>query len=75
MGYVIPDDIDDRITALVASGQFASRDDVLRAAIKALEFRHNEIAAIQAGIDDMDAGRVTSIRDFDRDFRQRNNIL
>ena len=33
-----------------------------------------EVAAIQAGIDDMNAGRVRSLREWDREFRTQHNI-
>ena len=35
---------------------------------------NEEVAAIQAGIDDMEAGRVQSLREFDREFRRRKNM-
>jgi putative addiction module CopG family antidote len=74
MAYQLPADIDERISALLETGRYESRDDVLRAAIHALERHRNEVAAIQEGIDDMEAGRVMPLREFDRDFRERNNI-
>ena len=39
-----------------------------------LRSREDEVLAIQEGIDDMEAGRMTPIRDFDREFRQRNGL-
>jgi Arc/MetJ-type ribon-helix-helix transcriptional regulator len=74
MANQIPADIDERVSALLATGRYESRDDVLRAAILALELHRDEVTAIQEGIDDMEAGRVMPLREFDRDFRERNNI-
>ena len=74
MANQIPADIDERVSALLATGRYESRDDVLRAAIRALELHRDEVTAIQEGIDDMEAGRVMPLREFDRDFRERNNI-
>ena len=74
MANQIPADIDERVSALLATGRYESRDDVLRAAIRALELHRDEVTAIQEGIDDMEAGRVMPLREFDRDFRGRNNI-
>ena len=56
------------------TGQYASEDEVLREALRALKLRDDEVAAIQEGIDDMEAGRVKPLREFDREFRERKNI-
>jgi putative addiction module CopG family antidote len=58
----------------VATGVFASPDEVVREALAALRDREAEVLAIQEGIDDMEAGRVRPIREFDREFRQRNGL-
>jgi len=58
----------------IATGSYTSHDEVLREALAALRFREQEVAAIQEGIDDMEAGRITPLRDFDREFRRRKNI-
>jgi len=55
----------------VAAGVFATPDEVLREALAALRDREQEVIAIQEGIDDMEAGRMRPIREFDREFRQR----
>jgi hypothetical protein len=39
-----------------------------------LRSREEEVCAIQEGIDDMEAGRVMPLRDFDREFRRRNAL-
>ena len=58
MPYDLPADLRQEIEQRMASGQYASEEDVLREAMRALKSREEEIAAIQAGIDDMEAGRV-----------------
>lgn len=58
----------------IASGSFNSPDDVLREALAALRSRDEEVLAIQQGIDDMEAGRLTPVREFDRTFRERNSL-
>jgi Arc/MetJ-type ribon-helix-helix transcriptional regulator len=65
-------DVWDEIQRQIATGSFASHDDVLREALVALRFREEEVLAIQQGIDDMEAGRVMPLHDFDREFRHRN---
>jgi Arc/MetJ-type ribon-helix-helix transcriptional regulator len=58
----------------VGTGVFANPDEVLREALAALRDRECAVLAIQGGIDDMEAGRVRPIREFDRDFRSRNGL-
>jgi putative addiction module CopG family antidote len=74
MAYQIPVDVEEQIQEQLATGGYSSQDDVLREALRALRWRNQEVAAIQEGIEDMEAGRVKPLREFDRDFRQRNNI-
>jgi putative addiction module CopG family antidote len=74
MSVDLAPDIWNEIRRQLASGVFASPDEVLREALAALRSREEEVLAIQEGIDDMEAGRMTLIRDFDRDFRQRNGL-
>jgi Arc/MetJ-type ribon-helix-helix transcriptional regulator len=65
-------DVWDEIQRQIATGSFASHDDVLREALVALRFREEEVLAIPQGIDDMEAGRVMPLHDFDREFRRQN---
>jgi len=71
MQYEVPPDVDQQIRQHVATGQYASEAEVLREAMRALESRDQEIAAIQAGIDDMEAGRIRPFEEVDADIRQR----
>ena len=74
MSVDLAPDVWDEIQRQIATGSFSSHDEVLREALAALRFRKNEVLAIQEGINDMEAGRVTPIREFDRDFRRRNAL-
>ena len=74
MQYQFPDDVDALIRQQIATGHYSSEDEVIREALRALCHQDQEIAAIQEGIDDMQAGRVRSFREFDRKFRQRKGI-
>ena len=74
MSVDIAADVWSEIQRQLATGAFASHDELLREALTALRFRNEELAAIGAGIDDMEAGRLTPIRDFDRQFRERNGL-
>jgi putative addiction module CopG family antidote len=72
--YQFPPDLDGEIKERMKTGRYDSEDDVLREALRALKWRDDEVAAIQAGIDDMEAGRVKPLREFDEEFRRRKNI-
>jgi putative addiction module CopG family antidote len=74
MSVDLSPDIWNEIQRQVATGVFATPDDVLREALAALRDREQEVLAIQEGIDDMEAGRVRPIREVDREFRQRNGL-
>jgi predicted transcriptional regulator len=47
---------------------------VLRNALEALQQRDEDLAAITAGIADMEAGRYRPFAEIDAEFRQRHNI-
>jgi putative addiction module CopG family antidote len=67
-------DVWNEIQRQIAAGGYSSHDELLREALAALRYREEEVRAIQQGIDDMEAGRVTPLEDFDREFRRRNGI-
>ena len=58
----------------LATGEYDSEEDVLLDAMRSLQREKDDLAAIQAGIEDMEAGRVTPLRDFDREFCAKKNI-
>jgi putative addiction module CopG family antidote len=74
MSIDIAPDVLNAIQRQLATGSYSSPDELLREALAALESRDAEVLAIQEGIDDMEAGRVTPLRDFDREFRRRNGL-
>jgi len=71
MPYDLPPDVQDQIREHIATGLYSSEDDVLRAALRALAFRRDELAAVQAGIDDMEAGRLSPFEEVDADIRRQ----
>jgi putative addiction module CopG family antidote len=75
MSIDLASDVWSEIQRQISAGRYSSHDEVLREALSALRFRDQEVLAIQEGIDDMDAGRVTPLSEFDCDFRQRNGML
>jgi putative addiction module CopG family antidote len=72
MNYPLPVDLQQRIDAQLAGGGFASAEDVLRAAIGALERRQRGLAQLQAMVAEADedaaAGRMGP---FDRQALKR----
>lgn len=55
----------------VASGMYASADELLRDALGALAARQEEdVRAIQEGIEDVKAGRVRPFAEVDREIRE-----
>jgi Arc/MetJ-type ribon-helix-helix transcriptional regulator len=67
-------DVWTEIQRQLSTGSFDSPNEVLREALKALRSREPEVAAIQERIDDMEAGRVTTLDEFDREFRHRKGF-
>ena len=74
MPYAFPPEIAEPVRRRVTSGQFLSEDEVLRAALRALDERDEEVAAIQAGLADLEAGRVSSLADIDARMRAKYAI-
>ncbi len=70
MSVDLSPDIWTEIQRQVATGVFSSPDE----ALAALRDREREVLAIQQGIDDMEAGRVRPIREYDREFRLHNGL-
>jgi Arc/MetJ-type ribon-helix-helix transcriptional regulator len=74
MSKIIPTDVQTRVNALLGTGRYASEEEILRAAVGALEEQNAHLAAIQSGIDDMENGRYRPFAAFDAEFRERNQI-
>lgn len=70
MTYQLPPDVDQIVRDRIASGLYQSADEVLRDALAALADRDAECAAIQLGIDDLQAGRVRSLTEVDESIRR-----
>lgn len=74
MSLTIPADVQERVSALLGTGRYASEEEILRAAVAALEEQNADLMAIQIGINDMENGRYRPFADFDAEFRERNQI-
>src|SRR6202790_182692 len=71
MSLIISADVHERVNALLDTGRYASEEEILRAAVAALEERNADLTAIQSGIKDMENGRYRPFADFDAEFRER----
>lgn len=58
----------------MAQGDFATEDDLLREALKALASQRDVLAAIADGLSDLDAGRTRPLREADSDLRANHGI-
>jgi predicted transcriptional regulator len=67
-------DIEQRINMRLHIQSGVTVDDVLRDALDALDFQEQEIAAIREGLDDVEAGRLVPLREYEREFRDRRNV-
>lgn len=74
MQYAFPPDVADLVRQEMNSGRYRSEDDVMREALQALKRQSVEIAAIQEGIDDMEAGRFRPLDEVDREIRTRYGL-
>ena len=71
MSCELPPDVNAQVRHWMETGLYASEADVLRDALSALKSRDEEVAAIQAGIDDMNAGRILPFDTVDSEIRER----
>ena len=74
MSYELPTDVTQTIDTLLATGRYSSVDEVLRDALAALRQREDDVAAIEAGLADVEAGRYRPFSEIDTEFRLRHDI-
>jgi predicted transcriptional regulator len=70
MSMQLPPDLSASVQHFIAFEGYKTEEDVLRDALDALE-RQANIAAIQAGIDDMEAGRMRPWEEVDAEIRAK----
>lgn len=74
MNDPFPPDVSQRVRLQIEQGLFQTEDEVLRAAMTTLEREENDLAAIEAGIEDMEAGRYRPFPQINTEFRRKYNI-
>lgn len=70
MSLQVSADIEASVRAFVASGQYGNEEEVLRNALAALEHQKN-VAMINEGIADLEAGRYRPFEEIDAEIRKR----
>jgi Arc/MetJ-type ribon-helix-helix transcriptional regulator len=76
MPYQFPADIEYLVQQQLATGYFATPDDVLRAALKQLQLEEDEVNAIQQSIDRLDSGEEgVAVEDAFQQLRQKYNLV
>jgi hypothetical protein len=71
MSYAFPPDIKQLIDQNMATGIYASEEDILQAALHALTDYHATIADIRQGMDDNDQGRGEPLASAMTDIRKQ----
>lgn len=74
MAYALTDELDRMVREKLATGQYASEEDILLAALRLLDDEEETIAAVAEGYQDVQAGRHRSFDESDREFRRNHNI-
>jgi Arc/MetJ-type ribon-helix-helix transcriptional regulator len=75
MNYPLPDDLAAQLQDRLATGQYASEEEVLRAALTVLKRQDEEVSAIKAALVDMQAGdRGKLFDEFVEEFRTAHQI-
>lgn len=74
MSYHFPPEVDHLVRERMASGQYESEDALLIRALRLLAEYEQGIVDIQAGIHDLDAGRIESLQEVDAKLRRKHQI-
>ena len=82
MGCQFPPDVEKLAKDLMAAGDYASEDELLRDALAAFQESLHVVSdedpvvveGIRRGLEDMKQGRGRSYEEFDKEFRAKHNI-
>ena len=69
----IPSDLERQIQHLIASGNYQSEADVLRAAITALATQDADMVAVREGIADLEQNRVRPLPEVAAEIRMKHS--
>jgi len=74
MSISLTPDLSRLVQEKLATGIYRSQEEVLQAALAALDAQEQTLAAIAEGYADVEAGRIRSLEDADADFRSRHGL-
>jgi Arc/MetJ-type ribon-helix-helix transcriptional regulator len=74
MSYVFPPELERLVREELAIGLYASEDEVLLEAMRALKERDEAITGIQEGLADLEAGRMRPLSAVDAELRTKHAI-
>ncbi|PQO40850.1 type II toxin-antitoxin system ParD family antitoxin [Blastopirellula marina] len=72
MIHEFPPDLEQQLQAQMATGRYRSEVDLIREALNALGQQSEDLAAVEAGLDDLNEGRVRSLTDVASEIRQKH---
>ncbi|WP_459555644.1 hypothetical protein [Lacunimicrobium album] len=67
-------DLENQLDSFIKTGAYSTREEVIAKALDALNREQEEIAAILAGFDDIEAGEDVSLEDVDQEMRKKYGI-
>ncbi len=72
---LFPPDLEVEINERMASGQYASQDELFRTALRALRLQDADVTAVKQAITDMEAGdRGLTFDQFVQEYRKKHNV-
>jgi putative addiction module CopG family antidote len=74
MRITLTPELDRLVQEKLASGAYHSEEEVLQAALVALDAQEQTVAAIAEGYADFQAGRFRTSDEADAEFRKRHNL-
>jgi Arc/MetJ-type ribon-helix-helix transcriptional regulator len=74
MSYPFPADVSQLVRTQLAQGGYASEDDVLRDALRALAQQQEVFSDIRAGLAELDAGGGRPLEEVDSELRRKYGI-
>jgi len=74
MGISLTPELDRLVREKLALGAYRTEEEVLQAALQALDAQEQTLAAIAEGYSDFQAGRYRPFQEADAEFRKRHNL-
>lgn len=74
MSISLTPDLNRLVQEKLATGVYRSEEEVLQAALAALDVQEQTVAAIAEGYADYQVGRIRSFEDADAEFRHRHGL-